>query len=834
MALFWKMRVGPRFEYSNPFDFSAFTVGQAFPGALVGQFTAVDSVESCLEVSVELGDRMATSTFEGTITGVNAPRSLLRPRACIVVETASTPGGTYTVALVGWIRQARIEDDAKGRESFTVKFSGSNYILGQEYAKTTRIGPLNAAQGAESFGDSQLRAHWKDRWATDDEEAEPDLGPSKSVDGDTNTGWVADRMVGPSRSNTSTNRSGFEVVYANPPVDAPRGVSYIQMLNLGWAGRTLRVWDTQEHRTYELVTAGVADFNGDKNDRCVLAESDAAFSAAYPSAQPAQFYATSVSDNADTRVFFKHIRPEVGQLAIHGTTGVVQTFTWGDWAAYVAATTPPGGWDAWVVKTATPDLATALPNYPVMLNLSANTWAQTALNDPGRLAQNAVLDDVWVGVYTASPGLKLRDAIASQPGDGLIYLVNDAGQGTTEGLPASGQVIIEGAIYTYNNRTATTIHVTGTSGSGAWAHPQNAKVYAYITDPADATRKVACDAYYASKVRVWMRDDSRWVPQTYRIRLSTQRARLPSDSRHEDDYEFSYDRSGNFVQTTDGRWADQITLAAATPIKTVLIEFGTMTDRVGSAAYGRPRLDEIEVEVTAATLAQTVVVADGTDRREFAGELVKNATHFPDACVVYTSPLSSHMPATVTEYAPAWVVLSDLADYANLFVKVRRDGKIEIAGGNWTESGSATPIETWTRDELQQFYVEKRETGEVAQVVQPYVLPDGTKGSAAYPTTPTHDGEIRTFSEQVFATSTAAEQSAQREYSLNRYPYTVYMRLVNGSWNHEPGQVHQLSWAYRTSGTETPLFLVQRADHYIEDGAHNTVLVGVEVNRTQA
>jgi hypothetical protein len=749
-------------------------------GASVYQFYPVTTTDGTLNIVEDADETLSTVTWRATISGVRAPRHVLR-NGHIVVVTTSVNGGAYTIALVGFVDNPTISDNYRSAAEWTLNIVSSAGLVAEVQAHGVRVGDLDLADAGSASSVQELVLAYDERASGDYTQASPDFSASSAIDNEFNTLWIAERFVGTdiwSNAANSDPENGYDLafaqIYCNPPTSAGSGAKWIE----------LRVRSNTNVQGYALNIANgntgpngceIWQFGGpgevEDGGSIFFVEDEEVFNRLNPLAQSVAIY-------EDDAGYFDHIFAAGGELwlrigEINSWTGRVR---WGTGNSYVQHPDAPAR--TWTGSTVTAPTTGQTMRY-IWTNSSGTAsayWNTSMVKHAGYNIDND--DPVWIMATLPGLGLTLaQDITASVPGNsGQLYINGPDDKYSTDGLPSSGTLFIGDEKIAYSSKTDqyVTLASSGARGAGGTtAAIHNAGDEVYLMDGSTPT-----DAYLISSVG-WTRGGSIY-PKSFKVYTSN----LIDNVRNSD--------QDNYLD--DWTLRDTVTLNAANNysyalsnvrVKHILIEILSMT-----TDPARPRLNEINAIVNASLHNPELWLAADTTAGALIQQILETAGIWPGAISHSGTPA---IDESVTADDNAWTVVADIAEYSGCRVTIGRDSKFTIAvDAFWT--GTPSIATTWNRTSAVSVAPAFRKVSPVSQVILPWRKPDGSdSGKIYYPSQPERGTRLE-LPETLYSSSAAASTAAQRLYYMRLYPVEATVVGAGETNEKRPGEAHQLYW----------------------------------------
>lgn len=771
-------------------------------GALVYQFYPVTTNDGQLTITEECDDNVSTITWRATLSGVKAPQHVLR-NGHIVVVTTSSNGGSYTIALVGFVDSPTISDDYRNNAEWTLNIVSSAQIVGEVEARGVRVGDADLADAGTASAVQELVLPYDERYSGDFTQASPDLSASSAIDNNLNTLWIAEHFTG---TDYWTN-AGFAInsdpengddlafahLYVNPPPAAGAGARFIE----------LRVRTSTYVRGYALYAANGGSgaepwlFNGpgdvEDGGSIFLVEDEEVFARLNPLAQSAAIY--------ENRTFFTNAITAAGGelwLRIGELNSWRNRVRWGTGNGYINHEDAPSR--SWSGATVTAPSVGQTMRY-IWTNTSttaANHWLTDYVRHAGYNIDND--DPMWIMTTLPGLGLKLAmDMTSSYPGNGQILFINGPDDKySTDGLPSSGTLFVGDEKISYSSKTDQYIVVSarGASSTTASAHSEDDEVY--IMDGS-----VPTDAYLISGVG-WTRGGTIY-PKSFKLYTTNivDNVRTPDNDDYLNDWTLRDTVTANLAN-------NYFKVLSSTRVKHVLFEIFFMT-----TDPARPRLNEISAIVDPTYHNPNLWLAADTSTGTLIAQILTNAGIWAGA-ISHSGTAS--LAEAVTADDNAWTVAVDLAEYSSSRITVTRDSKFVITADTfWT--GTPSIATTWNRTSAASVQKSFRKVSPISQIILSWKTPDGTdSGKIYYPTTAGRGTKLEK-QETLYANSTAATAAARRLYYMRLYPFEVSVEASDVSSDKRAGEAHQVYWQFTDDMQAMDrLYVVMSAEHTLSKG----------------
>jgi len=785
-------------------------------GAAARLFWPLDTNNGQLTISIQADQDLAAETWTAQIAGVAIPQVAIRNEHLIAIETRENPAGAWSLYLVGWIQNPRTRDDHQQHAEWSIDIVPASGMIAGQIMDGVRAGDLDLARSGSASADTDLADARKEAGSGDYVAADPGLTPANVNDGDANTLWIGERVIG------TPDTAGY-------PGDLSDAHFFSQAFIRRWTG------DTRRSRWLELLCKGqkypnallcsstgaaaFVEFNGVQaafGDRIILCEDKATFEADHPLAEPLK---TIEIDP----LFFDALNTTADTIGIHFALSDVWTHSlmWGSPASNRPLHENNPDPDQYGETWPGPGVTAPQPGQVIRYhyNAAASNRAGQFATDYAEHAGYTVDDgtDPYIRIDLPGIGLVLaEDITSSTPGAAATLKITDgAGNASTAGLPSSGTIQIAQEQITYSAKTDAGITVTarGANSTAAAAHVAGDVIK--ILESGTAT-----DGPPIRRI-VWTRRAGGSVPaRFYLYRSALEEARNPTESNYGLDYEQIADVSGHSAATY------AITLSPARRTRAMLLQIEYMT-----ANPGRPRLNSLEAYADESSYDPDQWIAGSPTAAAMIFRVLYNAG------LPYEAMTEIAGSATITGFstakAAAWTVAADLADYAGAWIAQTLTGLLSVKANTLWTAGSLTPITTWTRTNARSVELIQTINRAISQVKINWRSPDGTtSGIETYPATPATTGAPVEQQESLFANATAAQAAARRRYLQGRYNYQIVIDCAEGQPAIRPGTVHALTWQLRSDMQPiTRTIIVTAVDHQISGQQWATVITGAQVDR---
>ena len=785
----------------------------------------ITSDDGKLHLVEEMDDNLATITWHADIGGVNIPQAAIRNHHLIVVQTRTSPAASFGNTLVGWLDQPRVSDDARHYTEWSARIVCSAEMVRRQELNGLQVGDLDMAQKGSAQGSTSLGSPYKERYSGDYIAANPSFDASMVIDDDPSTLWIAERYMGddntprvnndPMNPEVANTRFIFSEMYINPPAGQSGGRRWIQLTALTSANVTgYQILSATDYGESDFVVISPGQI--DAGQHVLIVEDQDIFSSENPLHSEAFLY--------EKPSLFAHMSPTSGELSIR--QGAINRWLtnvkWGDSSRYQhnvdgnapnfwsgPRITAPGQGETMRYVYADP------PGTPT----SSQYWRTSNVQSSAYNIDTS--PDQWVQLELGSIGLILRDDItATVPGAGAMLYINDASGPNTGGLAGSGTLQIGSEQISYSSKTAEGVVVSGRGVSGTTPAPHAAKDVVYIMD-----NGVATDAPPIKRIS-WTRQGGTIYPNNFHMKYSN----LPANARTPDagsDYKPDYVDLVAVNSYTSPTYT--LTLSPAKRIKFLLLTIARMT-----ANPGRPRVNTISALADEAYYNSNLWLTGAQTCGGIITRLLNNA-NIPNAAITIVTDQAAPSKTTLAN-ADGWTLISDFCDYTGMRVSCGRDSKFTITIDTqafWTAVSNAAAA-TWSQTTATLIEHIQQSHGGVNQVKLQWQSADGTgSGTVVFPASADTFGKVLELGPLIYASQAAAQQSAQRRYYMNKYPYTLHVDCADAQPSLRPATIHLLSWPLDPSMQALNRYYIAKSvDHVIEKNIWSTSIEDIQVDRT--
>jgi len=800
--------------------------------AVLQMWAQLEGDDGKLHIIRETNDTLCATKWSAEISGVAAPRAFLRRHHAVLVRQRESHLLPWEPLLLGWIDEYSVDDDFSKVAKWKVRVVSSAGMLEKMAVPPLRSGELDLCQyGKIIVQDVQLASVHKEWGSGDFVAASPDVSAKAAIDGDENTAWIPERVLG-----FETDGEGNDLSIKSSDKTA-WGEIFVVEMNLGtvpglgkgyrWIQFGTTVSSIGDFRVFNKTgnqIGALIDLGGSAGtaSRIFLVENLNLFSAHNPLANPTRIvevgagWFDAFDLNSDALGIWGSNNPSFDPTKFLGPA-----IKWGNdpdvripshegkscemMAGPCLQIPMDGKVLAWRRKT---------DGTPVGTWWYAATTADTAGYDPGETRPYP-----FFMVQLPTMGLALKtDVTGSYSGllecwDGKTTHVN--------GLPASGiiQIGSEQMRYDFKTKTAINIVERGYGLTDPTAHQAEDSVL--VVENGQAT-----DGFQVRQIR-WKRREGKSHPSHFKIWGSgfAVQPRHPVADDEDPNYEFEMD----FTKYADEQWyaANEYTIDFSQSPKRMswlLFQISLM-----NVQPSRARVDSFEAILDTTLLDPDCWLPEGATLLDALAKLLHNAG-VPASAITMALPLP-FMDAfkVMTAYSNAWSVLTDLADYSGCYVNVDLLSHITISTNVvWRPELSQYPHREWDRSNLAtvQFIAER--STPTAQVQMERLNPDGTTAETlVYPTQMDAVGVVQQMKATIYPSHDTAMAALERRYLLAKYSYTIGLQTALGQDDLAPGEVNSVSWAFGDpnsleSATAVRTGIVRDVEHTIEGLAWKT------------
>ena len=784
-------------------------------GAAVRLFWPLDTNTGQLTISRATDENLSAETWTAQIAGVAIPPAAVRNEHLIAITYRTDPAASYSLLLLGWIQAPRTKDDYQRRGEWSIQIVSAATLTGGAVLDGIRAGALDIAEGGGASADTDLADSRKEAGSGDYVAADPGLTPGNATDGDANTLWIGERVIG------TSDIAGF-----------PSGLTdahfVSQLFIRRWTG------DTRPSRWIELlckgqqypnamlcsstganVSVGFGGVQAAFGDRIIICEDKATFEADHPLSDALKIIEIGSA-------WFEEISVTDDSVGIHFALSDVWTHTtmWGapanDNPVHENHPDPDQYGESWPG----PGITAPQPGKVIRYHYTgAADRADNFATDYAEHAGYAVGDgtDPWLIASLPGMGLTLaEDITASAPGIGAaLKIADEGGSASAGGLPASGTIQIAQEQIAYSAKTDDGVTVSARGANGTTAAEHVAGDLIQIVDGGTAT-----DGQPIRQI-VWRRRTGGIVPgHFYLYRSWLESPRTPAESNYGSDYEQLADVSSHTADTYT------LDLASSRRTRAILIQFERM-----STDPARPRLNALEAYLDESLYDADLWLTGTPTAAALIAQVLINAG-IPTAAITQNAGTAT-LTGFSTAKAAAWKVAADLADYSGAWIAQGLNSLIAISANTRWTAGSLTPTTTWTRTNAKAVELVQALNRTISQVKIAWRTPDNSaSGTESYPASPASAAAPIEYAEALYANATAAQAAARRRYLQSRYQYQIVIECAEGQPAILPGDVHAVQWQFATDMQQIDrTIFVLAVEHRIEGNLWETVITGQQAER---
>lgn len=502
--------------------------GEHSVGALVRQWWELDSNDGRLRIIEDSDEELCSVRWYADIAGVVFPQAALRNNHIVIVQTRATLSASWVNRIVGFVDSLRSQDDYTRTARWNVRIVASDAFVSASEARGVRVGELDIAPQGSATSSPPLAAAHKEDHNGDYTSLRDTFGADKAIDGDPNTMWISEMMVG--TENTPGAYSGISQMYINPHTALRvRGYRWLELVNVDFADESLVVYNpddlTQTQLDLPSDSAGPGEY-------ILVVENQALFEQENPYNEATLIFDLSSFDDAGDRAWFDHFRPEGGVVSlINSLSSHNSVMVWGD------QTSEPGGWagPGWsgnaipapgVDETMRRDHTSAAVD-------EGDKWIVGMDQSPGYLIRLGP-DDAWLQVQAPEMNWTLTSAINDSVATIPISL---AGTPSTDGLDAAHTIVIGDEEISYAGKTGTAL--TGAGRGANDTDPASHSEGESVLILASAMLSNVSSSAWPIKRTEFIRDTGNILIATVNLFWTARAfAPTPDTSQHEDAYPY--------------------------------------------------------------------------------------------------------------------------------------------------------------------------------------------------------------------------------------------------------------------------------------------------------
>lgn len=799
--------------------------------AVVKAWWEVTTAEAGLRILGQLDGAYSFSDWTVAISGVSFPQAALKNRHFAAIYKREVAGGSWTLWVFGVLDGAQTRDSWDRTARWSAKIAPVSYMALQDDVPSYRVGNLDLAQAGTVQSSQTLSHPRKEKNSGDYTAAEPSLEPANIVDGTDSTLWIADRFVG--SENAPGTYRGPTAIYSKPYPSHGNGYKWVEFAGVTYAPTgddfgELWLWNPSGGGTTTIVrfTCDVP-----ANEFLILCQDKELFQQDNPEANP-----HTILDEGDLTYhsgsnFFGNLNPAGGALVRRSNTPPDSGSQYVQWGSVTSTPSgfsgmdiegdgAEGGWDAYTPPAAADYEMVIRRNHLLSAAKEANNWVTDYVNTAGYIYDDGD-SDAWLHITLPAMDAVLRSNVTAGSGR-TLYIVDSAGNPTTEGFSNSGNVYIGTDTISYSGRTKEAL----TGCTLADDHDAGDKVYAF-------QGSMVTDGYPIDTVTLRRSGDGpdlRYV----NIRLAPIIARTPTQDFYTSDAtEYLYYRPPSGWTEFDFPLSSFVSGGNFFRARSIIVEI----PRMGNDP-ARPRLNTLEARAYRALFDTDRWAASST--AEDAIEGIMLLAGIPAGKI--TSGSSTSPSDYAMEPGRSYDIAVDAAEYFGCRIAVGLDSGIEIEENTlWsTAIGGYSPDHTLTEVELAAVELVWNTSRNIKQYRVGWTLPDkSSSGSEVYPASEDSEpGESVEVGPLVFQSSVYAQLYARKRYFMEKYSNTVIAEIAGGDLTIQPHQIMRVRWTVdETVGEVDRTYLVDSVEHTIQyrsDVGHNivtTIVSGVEIDR---
>lgn len=790
----------------------------------------IEFADDKLSFSHQIDDLLAVSSWTATLSGVYIPQAAIRNNHIIVIQSKTTPGGTFANLLVGWLSAPNIKDDYRKTGEWSVQILSAAGMIAQHEIAGIRAGELDIAKHGSANASSVLGNPNKERASGDYKAANPSFSADQALNEDANAPWLGDRYIGTENTVVSGGTGdpaaglGIQItqMYINPPAGTRGGSRWFELTtteDTNVLGLTIVLARTLSpgYKQWTWKGPGYLEIGS----HIIFCEDEDVFAEDNPSSGADVIY--------EWEEFFPSFDPTSGHMAIRMLSGAhnwLHDVKWGDGTQEITdyfGSGTPSFWDGPRIPAPAQGETMRYIYDPAGTPTDPVDWWEVGnVQSPGYDIDTS--PDEWLQVELPGMGLVLRDDITdTYPGVGdVLYINNDSGP-SNEGLYVTSTVQIGSEQITTSAKEGVVgmvVAARGANSTTAAVHVAGDSVFVVDTDG------TATDAHHIKEISVQQLAGGTIYPKAFSIKVSNLPggARTPSDGN---DYNNDYTELVN--PTTNALSVYTHTLSPSARVKTILIKIARMT-----TDPARARISKLTALVNEDNFSADRWIMGG-DVGDVMTAILTQANIPADAIIV--SSVAAAPEGHSTEKGDALSVLTSFAEYTGFRVDCGRDSKFTISNelGNFWITASPSFSETWDRSNSATCEIIQNPDAGVSQVSLEWRTADGTdEGTVTFPAEPDTIGSVLEIGPFIYADATDALQSATRRYYMEKYNHTLVIECAGYEPGMEPGQIHKHQWQFNANNPEmNRLYVVKSADHAFDKNIASTVLTLAQIDRTE-
>ena len=145
----------------------------------------------------ETNDTLCATKWSAEISGIAASRAFLRRHHAVLVRQRESHLLPWTSLLLGWLDEYSVDDDFSKVAKWKIRVVSSAGMLEKMAAPPLRSGDLDLCKyGKIIVQDVQLASVHKEWNSGDFVAASPDVSAKAAIDGDENSSWIPERVLG--------------------------------------------------------------------------------------------------------------------------------------------------------------------------------------------------------------------------------------------------------------------------------------------------------------------------------------------------------------------------------------------------------------------------------------------------------------------------------------------------------------------------------------------------------------------------------------------------------------------------------------------------------------
>lgn len=208
-------------------------------GAPVRFWWLLDNAGAEFSISQEMDTNMCVSQWRGTLSGEDFPQAALRPGHLVLIQQrrfydGDTVWSDWTNAWVGWIQSVTANNDDTPDVQWQAEIVSVHGMLENIKLPGIKVGEDDIARRADVTASTTLCAAYKEFGTGEFTQAQPQIRPGNTVDGDDSTPWISERYIGennpvPLQSEQADPSLGYLQLVAQGAVREQRAITQFHL-----------------------------------------------------------------------------------------------------------------------------------------------------------------------------------------------------------------------------------------------------------------------------------------------------------------------------------------------------------------------------------------------------------------------------------------------------------------------------------------------------------------------------------------------------------------------------------------------------------------------------